>query len=215
MPQTAKAGTATVRQFASTIRHTSVRDMARRIYALYGETSEDAVDAFCESAEENGLGRELQELAARMLLDQERRNDNKPVYARAQALSESLRIEAPPAGYKEPSAPAAPPVTVTTVRERVSSLQMVMTGDDQGRGYAGRRPLAALRAALDLKLPNAMLAKHATKDVLMQQATLLEQQAQGALNHAAILRDLADVMLPGEKALTAVSRLERGTVKPS
>lgn len=188
------------RQESGQSRH-SIRELARRVYAMHRCVSEAAVMALIESAEDEGRGRDLQELAARLLLDQERRNGNKPVYAKAQALS-SLSVEEPPAGYHQPNQP---------VRERVSSLESVMTGDDQRRGYTGRRPVAALRAFLGVTIKvdgRAVQPARLRREDMLPYAEQLERQGRGCFDHAALMRDLWAVTRPGERGLEAVRRLE-------
>lgn len=131
---------------------------------------------------------------AGLLLDQQRRAKNEAPYRRAEARSHAPTSVAQP----EP-----------TLRDRIGSLETVLTGDDAGRGYTGKRPISAFREALDIQLPDGRPVRRATREPILAHVRLLRAQAAGAIAHAELLKDLALAMRPGETALTAVRRLEQ------
>lgn len=131
---------------------------------------------------------------AGLLLDQQRRAKNDGLYRRAEA-----RAHVPTAVMRDEP----------TLRERISSLDTVMTGDDTGRGYTGTRPISAFREALDIMLPDGRSVRKATREQILNHVAMLKAQAAGAIAHAELLQALALSMRVGETALTAVRRLEQ------
>lgn len=185
----------------------NAREVARLVYAKHQAVTDQALDEFVERIEDAGQSTVLAavRLLGRMMLEDQRRTLNKPHFTRVQALSDDLAVEPPPAGYHQPNAPGP-----TTVRERVPSLDRVMTGDDQGRGYRGIRPISALKAFLPVKIKiNGKTVTPGTikREQMPTYIEQLERQGRGCLEHASMMRDLYAATKPGETGAQAVRRL--------
>lgn len=179
----------------------SIDDLARRVYAELRHSGEAARLALRRRVDEAGRLDELIEWACGVHLDMVRRQGNSGKFAQVEALTNRLSVEVPPAGYRNPEG---------SPRERLSSLESVLTGDDSGRGATTRRPVAAYAVFVKITIKvdsEEIVAGNLTRDELLRYAERLEAMGRGCFNHAAVMRDLWADMRPGETGHQAVRRM--------
>lgn len=185
----------------------SLRDITGAVWKKHRAVTQQAMAEWWALVEEHDRVAEVREFVAAHYLEAERRARNRPHYAQAAELTERLSVEPPRA-----STPIAAAAAPASVRERVTgSLVTLMTTTDTGAGYTGRRPVAALRAFLRVRVkvdgkvvnPGALY-----RHEMLAYAEKLEAQGRGCFEHAALFRDLWAVTREGERGLDAVRRLE-------
>src|SRR5690606_21906460 len=106
----------------------SLSDISKAVWVKHRAMTQAAIAAWWAAVEDEGLADAAREAAAVTALDAARRSANTPPYQQARALTSEL-----------------------SVGGRVS-LSEAMTADDSGRGFVGRRPVAALRAFLSVRV---------------------------------------------------------------
>lgn len=175
----------------------ALRQLATAIYRRYATTYASARDFAVQELvarvkEENLMEVAVTEMAG-LLLDQCKRTSNVAPYTRA-AKREDERVSAS--------------VEPMRAQPRLTESATVVTGDSEGSGLPRICRLSEYRELLGVRLWNRKRVRDATRADLLEQCTRLESQAGTNLDRARRLRALADIMQPGETALTALRRAE-------
>lgn len=184
----------------------TLRDIARQVYKSHKNVTEVAARAFIDRVVDADKLDDLTLWAAFEHLHKERLTANKRVYEQAHKLRERLTVEAPPPGFKAPNEPvvSAPiPAKLTSVRGSVGR---------GGMAIVSVASIASMRVLLELKVrigDGKVIQPHsATRPEVFKAADQLESQGQGCLRNGAALRELGKQMLPGERGIDTVRRLE-------
>src|SRR5688572_14865389 len=87
----------------ATIAAPSIYELARRVYAIHGTLTSDAIQEYLGHIDQCGQTEALLAWAAERMLDSERLRANKPAYSTAHAIQSRLAVEPPPPGYQSPT----------------------------------------------------------------------------------------------------------------
>jgi hypothetical protein len=174
-------------------------EISRQVADEFAAMTPEAVDRWWALVELAGRADEARRFTALSCVEIERRKMNMPRIRMVRTLTQQLSVE-------------DAPVSRGSVQARVPSLESVMVADDSGRGYAGRRPVAALRAFLSVTV---RVNGKTWKVSDMRRAELIaaidrwDRLAHGNQERADMARDVLSTMTGDERALDAVRRLEQ------